>query len=405
MKYAQDKIKETQTHSVSNSWDTKTSQTKSKTLQDNRPYTILQKKANNTGLPDNLKSGIENLSGHSMDDVKVHYNSDKPAQLNAHAYAQGTDIHIASGQEKHLPHEAWHIVQQKQGRVKPTMQMKGKVNVNDDKGLEMEADVMGARAMQIKENTSNYLRSNKLNNQTTVQGLFVEDGLTFSENANYAIPLNNDRILFTNTKAAPPSPEQYFEKIDEQKKEMAPPKEELAMENEGGKSIPPKIITFDVYQSNKKFNAPQHDEQPNDCGMYANALAFDKETWSKEKRAGEHLVGMTHPKDDSWQYNPADPGTKDNLSLDVGDMYRMDWDNPKVKPLEKSGHHVATVVAKDGEDHITSEADAGEKLPTAIFRMYGTVDKTFWQRHHEYFTAHNQGAPYVSKFQNPKNEK
>ena len=73
----------------------------------------IQKKGNNTGLPDNLKSGIENLSGYSMDDVKVHYNSDKPAQLHAHAYAQGTDIHLASGQEKHLAHEAWHVVQQK----------------------------------------------------------------------------------------------------------------------------------------------------------------------------------------------------------------------------------------------------------------------------------------------------
>ncbi|MFB9080628.1 DUF4157 domain-containing protein [Flavobacterium procerum] len=108
----------------------------------------LQKKENNTGLPDNLKSGIENLSGYSMDDVKVHYNSDKPAQLQAHAYAQGTDIHIASGQEKHLPHEAWHVVQQKQGRVQPTLQMKGNVNVNDDAGLENEADVMGAKALQ-----------------------------------------------------------------------------------------------------------------------------------------------------------------------------------------------------------------------------------------------------------------
>ena len=45
-------------------------------------------KANNTGLPDNLKQGIENLSGMSMDNVKVHYNSSKPAQLNALAYAQ-----------------------------------------------------------------------------------------------------------------------------------------------------------------------------------------------------------------------------------------------------------------------------------------------------------------------------
>ncbi len=107
----------------------------------------LQKKENNTGLPDNLKSGIENLSGHSMNDVKVHYNSDKPAQLQAHAYAQGTDIHLASGQEKHLPHEAWHVVQQKQGRVKPTVQLKRGVPCNDDEGLEKEADVMGAKAL------------------------------------------------------------------------------------------------------------------------------------------------------------------------------------------------------------------------------------------------------------------
>ncbi|WP_340200018.1 DUF4157 domain-containing protein [Ascidiimonas sp. W6] len=106
----------------------------------------IQRKANNTGLPDSLKSGIENLSGYSMDDVKVHYNSSKPAQLQAHAYAQGTDIHLASGQEKHLPHEAWHVVQQKQGRVKPTKQLKSKVSINDDAGLEKEADVMGARA-------------------------------------------------------------------------------------------------------------------------------------------------------------------------------------------------------------------------------------------------------------------
>ena len=105
-------------------------------------------KPNNTGLPNQLKAGIESMSGMSMDHVKVHYNSDKPAQLNAHAYAQGSDIHVAPGQEQHLPHEAWHVVQQAQGRVKPTMQMKMGVPVNDDVGLESEADVMGAKALQ-----------------------------------------------------------------------------------------------------------------------------------------------------------------------------------------------------------------------------------------------------------------
>lgn len=105
---------------------------------------------NSTGMPDNLKAGIENLSGMSMDSVQVHYNSDKPAQLNAHAYAQGTDIHVASGQEKHLPHEAWHVVQQAQGRVQPTTQMAGGTQVNDDSSLEKEADDMGAKAAQFK---------------------------------------------------------------------------------------------------------------------------------------------------------------------------------------------------------------------------------------------------------------
>lgn len=101
---------------------------------------------NHTGLPDNLKAGVESLSGFSMDDVRVHYNSDRPAQLQALAYTQGTDIYMAPGQERHLPHEAWHVVQQMQGRVQPTMQLKG-VNVNDDSGLEGEADVMGERTL------------------------------------------------------------------------------------------------------------------------------------------------------------------------------------------------------------------------------------------------------------------
>jgi hypothetical protein len=83
-------------------------------LEDKSIVAPIQKKENNTGLPDGLKSGIENLSGYAMDDVKVHYNSNKPAQLNAHAYAQGTDIHLGSGQEQHLAHEACHVVQQKQ---------------------------------------------------------------------------------------------------------------------------------------------------------------------------------------------------------------------------------------------------------------------------------------------------
>ncbi len=103
---------------------------------------------NETGMPDALKAGIERLSGLAMDDVRVHRDSAKPARIQALAYTQGTQIHLAPGQDRHLPHEAWHVVQQKQGRVAPTLQARG-FAINDEAGLEQEADALGAKAASL----------------------------------------------------------------------------------------------------------------------------------------------------------------------------------------------------------------------------------------------------------------
>lgn len=103
---------------------------------------------NRADLPNNLKAGIESLSGMAMDDVKVQYNSSKPAEVQALAHTQGSNIYVGPGQEKHLPHEAWHVVQQKQGRVKPTDVLTQGAPLNEDPGLEREADLMGAKASQ-----------------------------------------------------------------------------------------------------------------------------------------------------------------------------------------------------------------------------------------------------------------
>lgn len=113
------------------------------------PSTFARRAAPN-GLPAQLRSGIESLSGVDMSDVRIHRNSSKPAQLQALAYAQGSDIHLGPGQERHLPHEAWHVVQQKQGRVRPTQALRKGIAINDDAGLEHEADVMGAKALQMR---------------------------------------------------------------------------------------------------------------------------------------------------------------------------------------------------------------------------------------------------------------
>ncbi|RCW76445.1 DUF4157 domain-containing protein [Pseudorhodoferax soli] len=118
-------------------------------LEDEEPLQARMETAapqNETGMPNQLKAGIESLSGMDMSDVRVHRNSDRPAQLNALAYAQGNDIHLGPGQEQHLPHEAWHVAQQAQGRVRPTVQLQGGVGVNDEAALEAEADAMGERA-------------------------------------------------------------------------------------------------------------------------------------------------------------------------------------------------------------------------------------------------------------------
>ncbi|MDQ0896327.1 MULTISPECIES: DUF4157 domain-containing protein [unclassified Paenibacillus] len=117
-------------------------------LMQSRMNEPLQKKENKTGMPEQLKTGVENLSGIDLSDVRVHYGSDKPAQLQALAYAQGNEVHIGPGQEEHLPHEAWHIVQQRQGRVSPSLQVGGTA-INDDPELEREADEQGQRAISM----------------------------------------------------------------------------------------------------------------------------------------------------------------------------------------------------------------------------------------------------------------
>ena len=76
---------------------------------------------NRTGLPDDLRDGMEALTGLSLDDVRVHYGSHNPGQVHAYAYTRGSQIDIGPGQERYLPHELGHVIQQKQGRVQPTV--------------------------------------------------------------------------------------------------------------------------------------------------------------------------------------------------------------------------------------------------------------------------------------------
>lgn len=131
-------------------------------------------------LPEGLRKRLELLAGINLENIHVHYDSDKPAQLNAEAYAQGNDIYLAPGSEHHLPHEAWHIVQQAQGRVQPTVNI-GDTAVNTNQALEQEATKMGDLALH--EDTSDASMLDAAGQvQADKQGLPIAQLASYSEN-------------------------------------------------------------------------------------------------------------------------------------------------------------------------------------------------------------------------------
>ena len=99
---------------------------------------------NRTGIPAPLKERIERGTGLTLDDVRVHYNSSLPARLDALAYTKGNQVEIGPGQEKHLPHELGHVVQQKLGLVRANARHSSGEAMNTDERLERQADEIGS---------------------------------------------------------------------------------------------------------------------------------------------------------------------------------------------------------------------------------------------------------------------
>jgi hypothetical protein len=124
-------------------------------------------------MPDRLKSSLERLSGFDMSAVRVTRNSVAPASHGALASTQGSKIQLGPGQERHLGHEAWHVVQQMQGRVAASSTPNAPVNA--DARLEREAEVMGARAMRADGGQIGELRQVALDERYAPVQLRVPD--------------------------------------------------------------------------------------------------------------------------------------------------------------------------------------------------------------------------------------
>ncbi len=121
------------------------------------PPVFQLKSSSSYGLPDETLNKMSGSFGTDFSDVNIHSDSKSALILGALAYTQGNDIHFAPGQydpasgsgQELLGHELTHVQQQREGRVIANNEVNG-MPLNDDKGLEVEADVMGAKAAQMK---------------------------------------------------------------------------------------------------------------------------------------------------------------------------------------------------------------------------------------------------------------
>lgn len=142
---------------------------------------LFQLKAGSGNMPEDVRGQMEGAFQTDFSNVNIHQNSQSATDVGALAYTQGNDVHFAPGQFKPntsagqelIGHELTHVVQQREGRVQPTTQAGG-MPVNDDKGLENEADVIGRKAAHGKIN----------NHQEALQSKEDKDNKSVIQNKN-----------------------------------------------------------------------------------------------------------------------------------------------------------------------------------------------------------------------------
>lgn len=112
-----------------------------------------KQESNTTGMPDEVKSQMENSFHRDFSSVHVEPDSQEAVDVGALAFTQDNSIKFAPGQFKTdskeglelIGHELAHVDQQDKNQVQATTQVAG-MPVNDDVALETDADVKGAKA-------------------------------------------------------------------------------------------------------------------------------------------------------------------------------------------------------------------------------------------------------------------
>jgi Domain of unknown function (DUF4157) len=136
-------------------------------LQHQHPESLTTFHSNQTGIPTPVLRKMEGFLGQEFSNVRVQTNSPSAVEIGAQAYTHGNQLHFAPGKfqpetatgQQLLGHELTHVVQQQQGLVKPTIQLKNGLIINKEASLESEADNYGRQIANFQGNTFSNIRN------------------------------------------------------------------------------------------------------------------------------------------------------------------------------------------------------------------------------------------------------
>ncbi len=195
-----------------------------------------------------------------------------------------------------------------------------------------------------------------------------------------------------------PAPIDFFNKTDVKKIKITSRQEW----DKNGRRLP-MTKPYDVYKPKAEFDQNRNKWGdfigPNDCLQYAAALAKNSKIWGSVKAGdgkGErtNLKQISDGKDNQWSNSPHDGNDPE---VDVGDTYYMRPKNKNLKVPGRCNHHGSTVIAKDGADKITSEADASTGRAKPVFEMYGSRgDGSFYELYENYYTDTGDNKPVLT---------
>lgn len=128
-----------------------------------------------------IMSQMGQAMGADFSGVKVNANSNKATEMGALAYTQGEELHFAPGQynpgsqagKELIGHELSHVKQQREGRVQANTSINGQP-VNNNAGLEKEADDLGKKAANFSGAPVAQAKSEKKASKSTAQAKVIQ---------------------------------------------------------------------------------------------------------------------------------------------------------------------------------------------------------------------------------------